>query len=56
MYHGELVEQGDRHQIVRNPQHEYTQRLLTAVPVPDPAEQRRRREARDALLERVGAS
>ncbi len=56
MYMGKLVEVGDRDQIVRNPQHEYTQRLVSAVPVPDPAEQRRRRQARDELIARAGVS
>ena len=56
MYMGKLVEVGDRDQIVRNPQHEYTQRLVSAVPVPDPAEQRRRRLARDELIARAGVS
>jgi peptide/nickel transport system ATP-binding protein len=56
MYMGKIVELGDRDQIVRNPQHEYTQRLVSAVPVPDPAEQRRRREARDELISRAGIS
>ena len=46
MQNGVLVEIGDRDQILRNPQDPYTQRLLSAVPVPDPDEQRRRREAR----------
>ena len=46
MQHGVLVEVGDRDQILRNPQDPYTQRLLAAVPVPDPAEQKKRREAR----------
>jgi peptide/nickel transport system ATP-binding protein len=46
MQHGVLVEIGDRNQILRAPRHEYTQKLLSAVPVPDPAEQRIRREAR----------
>ncbi|MEN9731710.1 MAG: hypothetical protein RL488_1020 [Actinomycetota bacterium] len=46
MQHGVLVEIGDRDQILRAPKHEYTQMLLSAVPVPDPAEQRLRREAR----------
>jgi len=32
------------------PQHEYTKQLIAAVPVPDPDEQRRRREARGHLL------
>ncbi len=56
MYMGKIVELGERDQIVRSPQHEYTQRLVAAVPVPDPAEQRIRREARDALITRAGAS
>jgi peptide/nickel transport system ATP-binding protein len=45
MQNGRLVEQGSRDQILKNPQDPYTQRLLAAVPVPDPAEQKRRREA-----------
>jgi peptide/nickel transport system ATP-binding protein len=49
MQHGELVEIGDRDQILKNPQEEYTKRLISAVPVPDPAEQRARREARKAI-------
>jgi peptide/nickel transport system ATP-binding protein len=46
MQHGELVEIGDRDQILNNPQNEYTRKLISAVPVPDPEEQRQRREAR----------
>jgi peptide/nickel transport system ATP-binding protein len=49
MQHGRLVEVGDRDQVLRSPKDPYTQRLLSAVPVPDPAEQKRRREARMAL-------
>jgi peptide/nickel transport system ATP-binding protein len=49
MQHGRLVEVGDRDQILRAPKDPYTQMLLAAVPVPDPAEQKRRREARNAL-------
>jgi ABC-type glutathione transport system ATPase component len=48
MYMGRIVELGPRDQIVREPRHEYTRRLVSAVPVPDPAEQQRRRQARDA--------
>ena len=54
MYMGKIVELGDTDSIVHRPQHEYTQRLVSAVPVPDPAEQRRRREARDALIAQSG--
>jgi peptide/nickel transport system ATP-binding protein len=32
MYQGTIVEQGDGEQVFTNPQHEYTQRLLAAVP------------------------
>jgi peptide/nickel transport system ATP-binding protein len=46
MHRGRIVEQGTKEQILRNPQDPYTQRLISAVPVPDPEEQRRRREAR----------
>ena len=46
---GRLVEIGLRDQILKNPREEYTKRLIAAVPVPDPAEQRVRREARLAM-------
>ena len=48
MQNGELVEVGDRDQILQHPKSDYTRRLIAAVPVPDPAEQRIRREARIA--------
>ncbi len=50
MQHGKIVEQGTKEQILRNPQDPYTQRLIAAVPVPDPGEQKIRRDARAALL------
>ncbi|WP_067704181.1 ABC transporter ATP-binding protein [Nocardia jejuensis] len=40
---GEVVEQGDRDDILRRPREDYTRRLVAAVPVPDPIEKRRRR-------------
>jgi peptide/nickel transport system ATP-binding protein len=48
---GKVVEEGTREQILQNPREPYTQRLIAAVPVPDPDEQQRRRERRDQLIE-----
>lgn len=50
MHQGHLVEVGTRDEILRNPQQAYTQRLLAAVPLPDPIAQRERRELRRELL------
>ncbi len=36
MYLGEIVEIGSRASVFGNPQHPYTKRLLSAVPIPDP--------------------
>ncbi|OBB67946.1 ABC transporter ATP-binding protein [Mycobacterium sp. 852014-50255_SCH5639931] len=36
MYAGAIVEQGDSRQVFGDPQHDYTRRLLGAVPQPDP--------------------
>ena len=46
MQNGLLVEVGDRDQILKNPKNDYTKRLISAVPVPDPKDQKIRREAR----------
>ena len=54
MQYGKIVEKGDREQVLLNPQEEYTKRLLAAAPVPDPIEQRQRREARHELLRSLG--
>jgi peptide/nickel transport system ATP-binding protein len=48
MHRGRLVEQGTRDEILRNPKDPYTQRLIAAVPLPDPIAQRERRESRTA--------
>jgi len=36
MYKGKIVEEGTREEIIGNPQHKYTQSLLSAVPEPNP--------------------
>ncbi|MGA0914724.1 MAG: ABC transporter ATP-binding protein [Candidatus Nanopelagicaceae bacterium] len=46
MQDGRLVEVGDRDQILKNAKDPYTRRLIAAVPVPEPIEQKARREAR----------
>ncbi len=40
MYLGQIVEIGPRQAVMQTPQHAYTQRLLAAVPIPDPARRR----------------
>jgi len=50
MQYGKLVEIGPRDQILNRPTQLYTKTLLAAVPVPDPKEQKKRREARARLL------
>ena len=43
LYRGRLVEEGTGAEVLGNPQHPYTQRLLASLPVPDPDEQAARR-------------
>ena len=45
LYRGELVEDGHGPDVLQRPQHDYTRRLIASLPVPDPVEQARRREA-----------
>jgi peptide/nickel transport system ATP-binding protein len=50
MYLGEIVEIGPRAAVFGNPQHPYTRKLLSAVPVADPA---RRHERRDVSVDEI---
>jgi oligopeptide transport system ATP-binding protein len=45
MQDGRIVEQGDADQVCERPAHDYTKKLLAAVPIPDPRESRQRRQA-----------
>ena len=42
MYLGRIVEVGTRDEVFANPQHPYTQALLSAIPIPDPDRPRQR--------------
>ncbi len=43
MYLGRIVETGDVDSVFERPSHPYTQALLSAIPVPDPAKERQRK-------------
>jgi oligopeptide transport system ATP-binding protein len=45
MYNGKIVEEGTADQVCEHPSHQYTKKLLAAVPVPDPRESRDRQAA-----------
>ena len=49
LYRGQVMEQGPVEPVTRSPRHPYTVALTAAAPVPRPAEQARRRAAREAL-------
>ena len=43
MYHGKLVELGTARDVFYDPQHEYTKSLLSAIPIPDPVKEKKRK-------------
>ncbi|SMF34831.1 peptide/nickel transport system ATP-binding protein [Xaviernesmea oryzae] len=49
MYLGEIVEIGPRQAVFENPQHEYTKRLMAAVPIADPSRRQTRRISSDEI-------
>jgi ABC-type oligopeptide transport system ATPase subunit len=62
LYQGDVVEAGDPEQIVRSPQHAYTQLLIRSIPEPDPDQhwgedddEESEQEEADALLPGAGA-
>jgi ABC-type oligopeptide transport system ATPase subunit len=46
MYLGNLVESGDSETIFKDPQHDYTKKLLKAIPVPNPKDRNKRKKER----------
>jgi peptide/nickel transport system ATP-binding protein len=52
MYLGQIVEMGTRRQVLEDPRHPYTRRLLDAVPVADPA----RRREKHMPVQEVGSA
>ena len=50
LYHGQVVEAGPADRVYGRPLHPYTRALVDAEPRPDPAEQRKRREARSRRM------
>lgn len=56
LYFGTIVEIGDANQVIENPQHEYTKKLIESVPIPDPKLERERRQQRKKARARLAAT
>lgn len=52
MYQGRVLEIAPARQLLANPQHPYTEALLSAVPLPDPQAQEKRKECVQKIQER----
>ena len=48
MHNGKIVEEGSADQVCEHPRDDYTKKLLSAVPIPDPRESRARQQAASA--------
>jgi oligopeptide/dipeptide ABC transporter ATP-binding protein len=55
MYQGRIVESGPRDRLFENPLHPYTHSLMSAIPVPNPAEERQRGQLRIDRADEAGA-
>ncbi|AHI54183.1 oligopeptide ABC transporter ATP-binding protein [Spiroplasma sabaudiense Ar-1343] len=42
IYHGEIVELAEANELFNNPMHPYTKSLLTAIPLPDPKQEKKK--------------
>ncbi|ODT78194.1 MAG: oligopeptide ABC transporter ATP-binding protein OppF [Pelagibacterium sp. SCN 64-44] len=56
LYFGEVVEIGDSDQVVSEPRHDYTKKLIASVPVPDPKQEMERRELRRRMRREAAAA
>jgi len=48
LYFGNVVEIGTSQQVIEQPKHEYTQKLIASIPIPDPRKEMERRKVRRA--------
>ena len=55
MYYGKLVEMADSDELFKNPMHPYTRALLSAIPEPDPINEKKRKKIHyDPEMHRYG--